>query len=82
MTDQAAETAILTLVEARGPGKSICPTEAAQILSDADWRRRLPEIKQAAIRLAKSGQVWILRKGKPVDPDDFKGVYRITVRHE
>jgi hypothetical protein len=29
------------------------------------------------VRLAKDGVIAIYRKGKPVDPDTFKGVYRI-----
>jgi hypothetical protein len=32
------------------------------------------------VRLALGGRVDILRKGKAVDPTDFKGVYRIAIR--
>jgi hypothetical protein len=72
-----AEEAILTLVAARGVEKSICPTEAARALDEGAWRRRLPEVRRAAIALAKAGRIAILRKGKPANPDDFKGVYRL-----
>ncbi len=34
-------------------------------------------IRRVAVRLAQEGRVVIYRKGKPVDPDNFKGVYRI-----
>ena len=34
-------------------------------------------VRRVAVSLAQAGEVAILRKGKPVDPDDFKGVYRI-----
>jgi hypothetical protein len=27
--------------------------------------------------MAKAGVIVIYRKGRPVDPDDFKGIYRI-----
>ena len=69
--------AILALVAARGVGKTICPTEAARAVSEAKWRAVLPAIRAEAVRLAKSGAISIYRKGKPVDPEDFKGVYRL-----
>ena len=38
----------------------------------------MPAIRRAAVRLARVGDLRILRKGKPVDPEDFKGVYRLA----
>ena len=35
-------------------------------------------IRRVAVALAEQGRVVILRKGKPADPRDFKGVYRLT----
>lgn len=70
--------AILTLVNDRGIGKTICPTEAAQAVSDTQWRRVLKDVRAEAVRLMKSGEIAIYRKGKAVaDPDTFKGVYRL-----
>ena len=37
-------------------------------------------IRRIAVRLMKEGRLVITRKGRPVDPDDFKGVYRLTVK--
>jgi hypothetical protein len=34
-------------------------------------------VRRTAVRLAHQGRIVIYRKGKPVDPDDFKGVYRL-----
>ena len=34
-------------------------------------------VRHAAIALADQGRLIIYRKGKQVDPHDFKGVYRI-----
>jgi hypothetical protein len=36
-------------------------------------------VRRAAVRLAQQGRLVITRKGRPVDPADFKGVYRIGV---
>jgi hypothetical protein len=80
MNDETVENAILSLVEARGAGKSICPTDAARALDAENWRARLNAVRNGAIRLALAGKVDILRKGKPVDPTDFKGVYRIALK--
>ncbi len=70
--------AILVLAAGRGPGRSICPSEAARALSPANWRKLLPDVRAEAIRLHKAGLIQICRKGRPVeDPDTFRGVYRL-----
>ena len=78
---ETIESLVLRLARERGAGKTICPTEAAKAAAAArgeeDWNARLPTVRAAAVRLAKRGDAAIYRKGKPVDPDDFKGVYRI-----
>ncbi len=73
----SARDAILALVNERGPGKTICPTEAARAVSEEHWRKVLPDVRAEAVRLAKAGAIAIYRKGKPVNPDAFKGVYRL-----
>jgi hypothetical protein len=79
---------ILRLVEACGPGKSICPTEAARSFAEARrkpkdppdlWRRYLPAVRQQAKNLARQGRIAILRRGQPVDPNvPIKGVVRLA----
>ncbi|NDC57539.1 MAG: DUF3253 domain-containing protein [Alphaproteobacteria bacterium] len=68
---------ILDLTAARGPDKSICPSDAARAFAGENWRKVLGEVRKAAVRLALDGKLVITRKGKPVDPRDFKGVYRL-----
>lgn len=68
------------LVAERGPGKTICPSEVARAVAGPDeklWSRLMQPVRREAVRAAKAGDVTIMRKGKPVDPDDFRGVYRI-----
>jgi hypothetical protein len=74
---EAFEREILRLTAARGPGKTICPSEAAKAAAGPDWNRFMPLVRQVAIVLARAGRIVITRRGKPVDPDDFKGVYRL-----
>jgi hypothetical protein len=78
-----AEQAILRLLAAQGPEKSISPSDAARALAgyppgDA-WRRSLAPIRLASLRLARAGQIQILRKGKPVAPADAHGVVRLRL---
>lgn len=83
--ESALETAILDLARARGPGKSIDPAEPAKQVAAAqgtDWHGLLQPVRRIAIRLANEGRLVVLRKGKPADPNDFKGVYRLTVPRE
>jgi hypothetical protein len=76
------EQMILCLVGKRGAGKTICPSEAARALGGDHpdgWGPLMKPVRAAAVRLAHQGRVAILRKGRAVDPDDFKGVYRLAL---
>jgi Protein of unknown function (DUF3253) len=76
--DTNIETTILRLLTERGTG-SICPSEAARAL-DPEWRRLLGPVRKAAIRLARAGRIDILRKGRPVAPEEVRGVIRLRLR--
>ena len=69
--------AILTLVEARGPGKTICPTDAARAVDPENWRKHLSEVRAVAVKLALAERISVYRKGRVVDPRAFRGVYRL-----
>ncbi|HEY1941834.1 MAG TPA: DUF3253 domain-containing protein [Roseiarcus sp.] len=77
------ESVILTLCAETRPGRTICPTDAAQAYAagrgegEMAWRSHLQGVRAAAVRLADAGRLVIYRKGKPVDPHDFRGVYRL-----
>lgn len=65
-------------------GKTLSAPEIAQtISSDPDWHDLLVPIRREAIALAQAGRLVIYRKGKPADPNDFRGVYRLGLpRHD
>ena len=77
------EETILRLCADRGADKSICPTDAAKAFAEARgeddlaWRRWLTQVRSTAVGMARQGRLIIYRKGKPADPDDFRGVYRL-----
>jgi hypothetical protein len=84
MTDPAdIEATILRLLEEAPAGKTISPVDAANVLSPgAQWHLQMPGIRRAAVRLALAGRIVIYRKGKPADPTDFKGVYRLGLSRQ
>ena len=64
--------------------KTLSAQEIARVVvSDDSWPNLLTPIRRAAVDLALAGRLVIYRKGKPVDPTDFKGVYRLGLpRHD
>ncbi|MBC7284000.1 DUF3253 domain-containing protein [Hoeflea sp.] len=74
--------AILELLNASGQGKSISPFDAARALVGSDekqWSRLMKPLRAVAVEMAKAGEIEIRRKGKIVDPADFRGVYRLAL---
>lgn len=81
----AIERAILTLLAARGPDKTICPSEAARAVAgdhQDNWGPLMQPVRRIAVSLAKEGRIVITRKGRIVDPDDFRGIYRLGLPRE
>lgn len=82
--------AILTALDAETGGRPVSPDAVARDLDMAsrkpgDKRPPRPDryrraVKQQAIHLARTGKIDILRNGKPVDPNDFKGVWRMRLK--
>lgn len=72
------EATILEQLGKVGPGKTLMAEDIARRLApEADWRALLTPVRRAAVALAVAGRLVIYRKGKPVDPTDFKGVWRM-----
>ena len=70
------------------PGKSASPMDVARAYAvlrakPTDppdvWRRYMNAVKQQMVHLARARRIQIVRKGKPVDPNDFKGVVRLRL---
>ena len=79
---------VLALCAEAGPSRTICPTDAAKAFAaqrgedSLGWRSHLQDVRRTAVRLAHQGKLVIYRKGKPVDPDTFRGVYRLGAPHD
>jgi hypothetical protein len=77
--DAEIEAAIRTLLDEAGPGKSIDPAQAAERVAGPEWRSLLGRVRRIAAAMMKRGELAIVRKGRPVDPDDFRGVVRLRL---
>jgi hypothetical protein len=73
------ESAIFELLGAIPSGKSVSPEDVARAVDPDGWRRQLSRIRGTAVGLARQGRLTITRHGKPADPDDFKGVWRMRL---
>ena len=77
MNIEAITDAMLRIAAERGPEKSMCPTDVARAVSAENWRPLLGAVRKVAADLARQGKIEILRKGKPIKPDDMRGVIRL-----
>ncbi|MEL7543449.1 MAG: DUF3253 domain-containing protein [Pseudomonadota bacterium] len=83
VSDNDICTAILALTKARGPDKTICPSEVARSLAEdeAVWRSLMPRVRDCAAELVDDGKIAILQKGQPVaDPRDVSGPIRLCIQ--
>jgi hypothetical protein len=82
-TRQSLEETMLRLCAEQGAGRSVDPTAVAKAFAEArgedelGWRKWLVHTRSAAVGMARQGRLVIYRKGKPADPEDFRGVWRM-----
>jgi hypothetical protein len=71
------ERAIAALLERRGPGRTICPSEAARALAD-DFRPLMDDVRRVADAM---DDVEITQKGRVVeDLDAARGPIRLRLK--
>ena len=73
------EAAIFELLGRIPAGKSVSPEDVARAVDPDGWRRQLSRVRSTAVGLARAERLVITRHGKPADPDDFKGVWRMRL---
>ncbi len=82
-TDHRLEEVIISLLDARAAGRTICPSEAARAAvspsnaEDESWRELMEPARRAARRLVAAGKVQITQGGQVVDPSTARGAIRI-----
>jgi hypothetical protein len=76
-TGAAARRAILELLDQRAPGKTICPSEAARVLSGEQFRDDMDLVRDTAWELADEGAIEVTQHGEPVERDAVRGPIRL-----
>ena len=78
------EAAILRLLDQRGAGKSICPSEVARTVAGSEvrsaWEPLMEPTRQAARHLVAEGRLLITQHGREIDGSTAKGPVRLRLR--
>lgn len=81
---KAMSKTILQLLEERGAGKTICPSEAARAVAGSEtrsaWEPLMDEAREAAFSLADDGQIVVTQKGRVVDGRTARGPIRLRLK--
>ncbi len=82
LPDQQASlrAAILELLERRGPGKTICPSDAARAVAAADFRPLMDTARAAAAELVDQGEIEVTQRGEVIDIAHAHGPIRLRRR--
>jgi hypothetical protein len=84
--DELAErirVCVLELLVARGPGRSICPSEAARMLAmrtGSHWQDLMRPVRTVAAAMAEAGAIEVLQHEAVVDIGDVRGPVRLKLR--
>ena len=79
VSDGEVRNTILGMCRKAGLDGSVKPEAVARNILPDFWQTLLKRIRLMNKQLAIAGQIVILRKGKPADPNDFKGLYRLQI---
>ena len=71
-----ARQQLWALIVARGPGKTVCPSEAARSMAPEDWRSLMPIVRAAAAELIADGQAACYQRGRIVSLSAARGPVR------
>lgn len=71
---------ILELLERRGSGKTICPSDAARALAGDGFRPLMDTARAAAAELVTDGEIEVLQRGEVVDIAQARGPIRLRRR--
>ena len=79
VSDERIVAAILDLLDRRGAGATICPSDVARALASGEspWRALMPEVRRVAAALADAGSLRVSAHGEDVDALAARGPIRL-----
>lgn len=81
--DRTIAAVMRRLLDARGAGKTICPSEVArELVADerrgaSAWRDLMPRVRAVAAECVRAGEMTVTQRGEPVAIDHARGPVRI-----
>lgn len=79
VSDVQIRAAIASVLEARLPPATICPSEVARAIAPDAWRLWMPRVRAVAIDMARAGLLEIRQGGGRVDADaELRGPIRLA----
>jgi hypothetical protein len=81
VSEPEIEAELRRQLEARGPEKTICPSEVARALgkTEAGWRPLMQPVRDVATKLAEAGELEFSQRGERIDPHDYRGAIRLRL---
>ena len=79
--DEVRET-ILQLCREAGLESAVRPEKIAQTLYPEKWQSLLKRVRLMGKQMALAGDLLIMRKGKPADPEEAKGLTRFRITEQ
>ena len=79
VSDERIVAAIRDLLDRRGAGATICPSDVARALAsgESQWRALMPEVRRVATALADAGSLRVSAHGEDVDALAARGPIRL-----
>jgi hypothetical protein len=71
---------ILELLDLRGPGKTICPSDVARALAGKNFAPLMDAVRAAAAELVTDGEIEVTQRGEAVDIAQARGPIRLRRR--
>ena len=79
MDDGAITETLFSLLAARAPAATVCPSDVARALAPDEeaWRALMPQVRRVAAGLAAEGRLRVTRGGVDVDAESRGGPIRL-----
>lgn len=75
----AVEDLIVELLSGLADKETLSPNQVAKTINEENWRRQLPQVRAAIQKLVDAGKIEVIRKGKVVEFENLKGIYRLRL---
>lgn len=76
--ERLVASTIRKLLQTRGAGKTICPSEVARAIDPERFRALMPSVRAVVAKLVAANELVVTQKGKVVDLAIARGPVRVA----